>query len=75
MTLHIPGFSRVIEEELLLVDFSICGVDGDDGVAHLIGPRIHQLGNVYGFTILIFSLPSSHNKSFCVVQSHTVLST
>lgn len=48
----IPGYSRAVVEEVLLVDRSTGGVDGDDRIAHLSGPISHDFGNlVLGFSI------------------------
>lgn len=54
--LHEPGFRRVVEQEVLLVDFSVGCVDGDDWIANLIGPWVHHLGNIDVSTIRIYGL-------------------
>lgn len=52
---YLLRFRGVVEQEVLLVDFSTGGVDGDNRKADLFGPGVHHLGNV-GETALVLGL-------------------
>lgn len=43
--MYVPGCDGAVEQELFLEDFSIGGVDVDDGVALLFCPGLHHFGN------------------------------
>lgn len=58
----------LVVQEVPLVSLAGGGVDGDDRIADLIGPRVHHFGNIDDTTVLIHclqpwqqgQLPSQH---------------